>query len=252
MLSYNARTTQSPKAALLLVHGLGSNASWWDDAADFFLHSGMSSYAVDLRHNTSFAEFFASVREIAGLIRKENPDRKLFAVGESLGSLIILLLALKDKLLFDGVVCISPAFSSRLRLNIPGYIGVFLTALYDPKRRHPLPVTADMCTRDPAKLKMIEATYDKDVMQTSSVLTAIFFYQLALRISRLKVPVPALFLGAGDDKLVFTDATKKVFARMAAPDKKLIEYPGMYHSLSIDTGRDKVFADIAAWVAERA
>jgi alpha-beta hydrolase superfamily lysophospholipase len=112
-------------------------------------------------------------------------------------------------------------------------------------------VTPDMCTRDPAKLKMIESTYDKDVMQTSSVLVSIFFYQLFLRLQPIKVLVPTLFLAAGDDKLVFTDATKKVFASLVSSDKKLIEYPQMYHSLSIDIGRDKVFEDIAQWVRER-
>jgi alpha-beta hydrolase superfamily lysophospholipase len=43
--------------------------------------------------------------------------------------------------------------------------------------------------------------------------------------------------------------SKKIFNRLQLKDKKMIEYPGMYHALSIEKGKEKVFADILAWVA---
>ena len=39
--------------------------------------------------------------------------------------------------------------------------------------------------------------------------------------------------------------------KMKDKDKEMIEYPGMYHSLSIDLGREKVFEDILDWILRR-
>ncbi|MCK7489600.1 MAG: lysophospholipase [Anaerotruncus sp.] len=64
--------------------------------------------------------------------------------------------------------------------------------------------------------------------------------------------VPVLFLVPGDDRLVDERAGRRLFAKIALADKTLIEYPDMLHALSIDVGRDKVFADIAAWAGPRA
>ena len=64
--------------------------------------------------------------------------------------------------------------------------------------------------------------------------------------NRLKVPV--LFLVAGDDALVDINSSMSFFKSLAAEDKKLIEYPGMYHALSIEHGKEKVFEDISRWV----
>jgi alpha-beta hydrolase superfamily lysophospholipase len=168
-----------------------------------------------------------------------------------MGALIILAMALKEKTVFDGIACISPAFNSKAPLKPFDYVKIFLPVLYNSKKQYHLPVTSDMCTRDPAYLKMIEATYDKDVLSTSRVLLDIFVAQISMRMSRMRFEVPLIFLVAGDDRLVYPEDSLRVFARVEAKDKSLIEYPGMYHSLSIDTGREKVFKDISDWMSER-
>ncbi|MBI5124336.1 MAG: alpha/beta hydrolase, partial [Candidatus Omnitrophica bacterium] len=107
------------------------------------------------------------------------------------------------------------------------------------------------CTRDPDYLKKIEADYDKDLLSTSKILVDIFFIQLYLRFSKIDLKVPVLFLIAGDDKLVDNGASKRFFKKLKVKDKTLIEYPGMYHSLSVDLGKEKVFSDILKWAEGR-
>nr|MBC8428746.1 alpha/beta hydrolase [FCB group bacterium] len=53
------------------------------------------------------------------------------------------------------------------------------------------------------------------------------------------------------DTLVDPKASKSVFKGLKHKDKKLIEYPEMYHALSIDIGRETVFNDILKWIVER-
>jgi len=165
-----------------------------------------------------------------------------------MGALIILSMVLKDQAIFDGLVCIAPAFNSKVPLKFLDYFRIFLPLFYDRNKRCALPVSSDMCTRDPAYLKMIEATYDKDVLTTSQVLFDIFITQLRMRLSRMRIDSYLLFLVAGHDMLVYSRASVKVFGRLKCKDKTLIEYPGMYHALSIELGKEKVFQDIFKWI----
>ncbi len=250
-ISYKVWASPSLKAKLLLIHGLGANSSWWESFASESLKSGFSSYAIDLRKHRSFAEFFDSIDKLLVKIKEDNPGKKIFAVGESMGALIILSMALKNQALFAGLVCIAPAFNSKAPLKLKDYFRIFSPLFYDRNKRCTLPVSSDMCTRDPAYLKMIEGTYDKDVMSTSQVLFDIFISQLRMRLSRMRIDSPALFLVPGHDLLVHSEASVKVFGRLQCLDKTLIEYPGMYHALSIELGKEKVFQDIWSWIDKR-
>lgn len=250
-LSYKTWIHPSPRCVLFLVHGLGANTAWWEGFAGFLLKNNISSYAVDLRQYSSFKEFFLAIDELRAIIKRGNPGAKIFAVGESIGALIILSMALKDQALFDGLACISPAFKSRAPLKVPDYFRIFLPLFYNPRKQHRLPMTPDMCTRDTLYLKIIEATYDRDVLSTSKVLFDIFITQVYMRVFNMRIVPPLLFLIAGDDKLVYSAASRKVFKRIESKDKEMIDYPGMYHSLSIDLGREEVFEDILKWIDKR-
>jgi alpha-beta hydrolase superfamily lysophospholipase len=62
---------------------------------------------------------------------------------------------------------------------------------------------------------------------------------------------PALFLVAGGDRIVDSAASEKVFRGLASRDKTLIDFPGMYHSLSIEMGKEQVFEEILRWAGKR-
>jgi len=250
-ISYKVWISPSPKAKLLLIHGLGANSSWWESFASESLKNNLSSYAIDLRAHQSFEEFFNHINILLAKIREDAPGKKIFAVGESMGALIILSMALKEQAIFDGLICISPAFNSKTPLKFLDYMGIFLPLFYDKNKRCPLPVTSDMCTRDPAHLRMIEFTYDKDVMSTSHVLFNIFMTQLRMRLLKMHIQSPVLFLVAGHDLLVYSEASVEVFGRLRCADKTMIKYPEMYHALSIELGREKVFRDMWSWIDKR-
>lgn len=250
-ISYKAWVHPSPRSVLLLVHGLGANPDWWEALSAFFLKSNHSLYAIDLRKSSSFKAFKSDILALRGIIKKDNPQKKIFAICESMGALIILSMALEDKELFDGLICISPAFKSVAPLKITDYIKIFLSLLYNPKNTYKLPIDAYMCTHDADFAKIIEADYNKDLLSTPKVLRDIFIAQVYLIFSKKEILLPVLFLLAGDDKLVDGNVSKKVFSSLKTPDKALIEYDGMYHSLSIEVGKEKVFQDMFKWIEGR-
>jgi alpha-beta hydrolase superfamily lysophospholipase len=88
-------------------------------------------------------------------------------------------------------------------------------------------------------------------LASSRSIARILFYQTLAGVSGSKVSTPTLFLVAGDDKIVDPAASIEIFKRLTVKDKALVEYPDMYHSLSIELGKEKVFEDLLKWVENR-
>ena len=240
--------TPEPRAIFLSVHGLGAHTGRWEAMAEFFLNKGISSYAVELR---DFNTYHRDILQLACLIAKNNPAKKIFLVGESLGGLVSFLLAIEKPDIFSGLICLSPAFANRLSLSLAECAKIFLALLYDKKKHFNVPFDSSMFTRDVAHIKKMHS--DKREIRSASaiVLVKIVLFQAYSNIVKRKLKTPVLFLLAGDDKIVIQEKTREIFNGLTVKDKTLIEYPGMYHSLSIELGKEKVFEDLLQWVDKR-
>lgn len=257
-ITYKQWKVSAPKAVLLLIHGLGAHTERWQFLTDFFLQHNISSYAIELKgfgdtegvkgHVDSANIYFADIHRLCDIARKENPDKKIFLVGESIGGLISFSLVARRTDPFNGLICISPAFSSRLEVKLIDYVKMFLALLYNPKKQFLVPFTAEMCTRDTQYQKLMkEDTREHRLVSARLVFEITKLQKMALA-SAAKIILPVLFLLAGDDKLVNPEASRKIFATIASKDKKIAEYPEMCHALSIDLGRETIFEEILKWI----
>jgi len=251
----------SPKAVFLLVHGLGGYSGRWQFLADFFLQHDISSYAIELRgfgptkgprgHITSFEQYFEDLSCLRDIISKDNPGKKIFLIGESLGGLISYLAAAKTKRLFDGLILLSPAFKTKYKLPIWDYIKVFASLFYNSKKPFYLHFVPKMYTRDVESQKRIALDEQEGNVATGQLLTRIVLGQLSAAFVQKKLDIPVLFLLSGVDMIVNSKASRRLFRTLKDEDKNIIEYSTMYHALSIDIGREKVFGDILQWVNSR-
>jgi len=258
---YREWKSREPKAVFLLVHGLGAHTGRWGFLAEYFLQHGISSYGIGLRgfgetedlkgHVDSFKIYFKDIRALYDIIVKEHKNKKVFLVGESVGGVISFLAVAAGPGLFDGLICISPAFVNRLKATPLAYIRLFAPLLYDPKKQFTVPFDAKMCTRDADYQKMMDADPREHRLATSRFIFNLMVAQIRSNIVKYKIRGPVLFLLSGADKLVDPEASKKIFGALKAGDKSIIEYPDMYHALPIDLGRENVFRDILAWVEKR-
>lgn len=258
---YRSWPAAKPEAVLLLVHGLGAHSARWQDLSDFLLKKSISSYAIELEgfgetkgpegHVDSFGVYLRDVNFLREVIIRENKGRKVMLLGESMGALISFLTVARRPNLFDGLICISPAFANKLKFSIFEYAKIFSSLLYNPRKKFSLPFTYGMCTQD----EVCQKSMEKDPTEHKSVSSKLIYELIAAQVKaaalKEKVKTPLLFLLAGDDKLVDSRASKRIFKSLGVQDKTLIEYPGMYHALSIDLGREKVFQDIVNWVKTR-
>jgi len=258
---YRAWQKDAPKAVFLLVHGLGGHSGRWQDLADHLSGSGFSAYGIELRgfgetrgekgHIDSFRTYYADLLRLRDIVLEENPGKKVFLLGESMGALVSFEVMRSYPGLFHGLVCMSPAFGSRLAFGAIDYIKMALSCIFMPGKKFSMPFSGEMCTRDPEYARKLDEDPLEHRLATARLLFGILGIQLRAALSSAKIEGSVLFLVPGEDRLVDPAASEGVFSRIVSGDKKITSYPGMYHCLSIDTGREKVFSDIARWAEER-
>lgn len=253
---YRSWLVKEPRVVLILVHGIGAYSLRWSFLAKYFFKHNISSYALELSgfgetpglkgHVDSFNVYYREIEELTLLARKQNKNKKVFLVGESMGGLIAYNIAARQPELFDGLVAISPAFKNKMKFKFRDYFLLILGIIFKPKLMINLPFKGSEITHDKSYKDKLEQ--DKKEIRNASVklLFNILLAQLKGRyFTRLSLPV--FFLTAGQDLLIDTVTVDRVYKKTRAM-KKLKSYPGMFHALTVDHGKEQVFKDILQWV----
>lgn len=260
-LTYRQWGVGDPRCVFLLVHGLGAHAGRWEAMADFFRGKGISSYAVELRspglsgkdsaREDRLDSFRSKISALYEIAVKNNPPKKIFLIGESLGAVTSFLVCADYPRLFSGLICISPAFVPKNKLTFFDYFRILFPLFFSPEKQFVLPFDSSMCTRDPAYRSMM----DKDTREYRSISSRfafeIFLIQARAMFARKKMMTPALFLVPEEDRIIDPQGTRQAFDGLAVEDKTLVSFPGMYHSLSIELGKEAVFEEILKWAEKR-
>jgi alpha-beta hydrolase superfamily lysophospholipase len=260
---WEARPQGAPaKGIFLLVHGLGAQSSRWNFLAEYLARAGWASYAPELRgygltperprgHVGSLRVWERDVLMLREMIAAENPGRKIFVLGESVGGLIAFNAVCRQPATFNGLVLISPDFKNGLKFPLSSYLTMAASILFHPQKTIPIPFTSAMLTRDAAFRAVMDADPGEHRIGSLACLMSIIREQSRSKKLAAKLAVPVLFLIPGLDYLVDERASRKLYAKLPAADKTIVEYPEMLHALSIDLGREKVFGDILEWAGPR-
>ena len=121
---WNPSNAAAPaKAVFLLVHGLGAHTDRWDFLAEGLARGGYISYAIELRgfgrtperprgHIDSLRVWEADILNLRETAAAENPGKKIFILGESVGGLVASNLVFSNTDAFAGKVINSPDFKN--------------------------------------------------------------------------------------------------------------------------------------------
>ncbi|MCX5677693.1 MAG: alpha/beta fold hydrolase [Candidatus Omnitrophica bacterium] len=258
---YRQWGSTSPRAVVLMVHGLGGHSNNWEFVAKFLIEHGIASYSIELKgfgntegvkgHIDSLNTYIKDVRRLYSIIKREHRRLPVFIAGESMGGLIGFLTVIKKPRLFRGLVCMSPGFASSLKFSLVEYIKMISARFYNSKKQFLMPFTNEMCTRDPECKKIMDNDKLEHKFATPRLLHSILMGQLSSRLFKHKVRTDTLFLLAGADTFVSSDASKEIFKGIRFEHKEMIEYPEMRHSLTMELGREKVFVDLLRWLNKR-
>jgi alpha-beta hydrolase superfamily lysophospholipase len=261
-LAFRACEAVAPKAALVIVHGLGEHSGRYDEFASSMAGSGISSYALDLRghgqsegrrgHVPAFDVWLQEVdrfrSEAEGLAGGGVP---LFLLGQSMGGLIALRYMEEYPGAFRGAVICSPWLATAMAVPRWKTLLAPVMARFAPALPFPHGLDPDHLSRDPA----VAVAYRNDPLAQPSITPRAFaevahaMGQVLQRSDRIRAPL--LFLMGDADSIVDTDSALRFARSLAAPDVTVRVRPGALHELLHETDRHLVFREIREWVMAR-
>lgn len=249
-----------PKAALLIVHGLGEHSGRYLEMVNHFVPKGYAVYGLDhVGHGRSegrrgyvesFDDFTANLRTHHRMIRSWLPDIPLFLVGQSMGGLIGAAYLLEHQSEFAGAALCSPS------IKPPPEIGPFtirlarLLSILTPN----LGMTSlnfDELSSDP---DAVEAARNDELMNHGKV-GARLGSEIVRAMQRVmeaagQITLPLIVLQGAEDRIVDPDGSRNFHAAAGSKDKTLKVYEGMRHEVYHERDRHLPLNDLEQWFDE--
>jgi alpha-beta hydrolase superfamily lysophospholipase len=259
-LPYRLYAPKTPPAAIVLaLHGYTDSRDGWQILAKILNANGIEVYAPD---QSSFgatpnrgywpgtATLVAEARDMADILRRQNPHTKLVILGESMGGAIALILgASKNPPPVDAYVISAPAVWGGKALN-PLYraAAAIAAAIVPAKRLTGGSVHILASDNIPALIAFGEDPLTIRAPRVDNVAGLVRLMGQAQQ-ACAAFTQPALILYGGHDQLIPPDAIKACWSAIprAAP-VTLAFYPPDYHLLERDLERATPDADIASYI----
>lgn len=141
------RSPTPAKIVVVCIHGLGLCARAYKPLGISLSANGIDGFGVNVRGfgpdkgkpERARLDCIQTVNDVTELLRnihKEQPDYKVFLVGESMGGALAVRIAAENPTLVDGVVCSAPAWKLLRMRRIAGK-GIFELFLFSGKNPGP-------------------------------------------------------------------------------------------------------------------
>lgn len=251
----------TPRALLLVSHGLGEHSARYRSLARYFVGHGYALAALD--HNghgysegipgfvAAFDDYVADLARFHAILVQRYPDVPVFLLGHSMGGLIggCYLLGAQDR--FRGVILSGvairtaehpgPVLQALIRLLAVVTPRLGLTGL-DPAG----------ISRDPAVVR--EYTDDPQVYHgklTARLLSEFFSAMATLEGKAGTLELPMLVMHGGEDSMVSPEGSRLLHTAASSDDKTLKILPGLYHEIFNEPEKDEVLRAVLDWCEER-
>ncbi|MFN2299853.1 MAG: lysophospholipase [Anaerolineales bacterium] len=249
------------RAALILLHGLGSHSGRYMNVVDRLLEGRIAVYACDqIGHGRSggargrirrFADFTGTLETFRGMAGMRQPGKPLFLFGHSMGGLIAVRFLLDHPDSFRGAVLSAPALLPAAGITPAAVLAGRILSVLAPGvglfRLNP-----DLLTRDSEAVKAYHA--DRLVYHGKTPARLAVELLKAMRTVEREaagITLPFLILLGSRDQVVNPDGAKMLYEKAASKDKTLKIYDGLYHETFNDPERGRVLGDMADWLVKR-
>lgn len=249
---------QNPKAIIVLTHGFDDHSSRYPHVAQALNAAGYSVYAYDWRgqgksggargHAPSCEQLFDDLSLIIANAKKDEPDKRVFLYGHSMGGNITLNYVLRRP---EGISAVMVT-GSQLRLAfVPPPLQVMLArvmASLVPTFSQKTPLDINAISHDQA----VRDAYQADPLR-SGVITAKLFVEImnasdyALA-HAAEFKLPLLIMHGGSDGITDPKGSQEFFERVSLKDKVFKKYDGLYHEIHNEPQKQIVFNDMIEWL----
>lgn len=233
------------KAGVVVVHGLAEHSGRYDYVARKLNEAGYAVYAQDVRGHGRSVGFPGDMGGdpqqlvndlVSQCTRVAEAHDKTFLLAHSMGTLIALpAVAQAPSGTLDGLVLSGTAL-------VPGE--AILVSLSTGEGVPPA-----LISRDPA---IVQAYVDDEYVFADAVPDSILNMALEANAKATEalplVTIPVLLIHGLDDKIADLAGAQQAHTQMVVTDKTLKVYEGLYHEVLNEPERDKVIADVVAWL----
>ncbi|HUU01615.1 MAG TPA: lysophospholipase [Myxococcota bacterium] len=252
--------TDEPKGLVALVHGFAEHSGRYKALADDICRAGWSVAAFDYRghgqsggrraHIDGFTGYLDDLGSFLAEIEKEGYGGKPVLLGHSLGGLIAARFCERDADDLNGLVLSSPFLDMAFKVpTLKALAGRLLSGIFptlslksglDPSVLSHDQEACERYAADPLVSDVASARWFTEVLQAQA--------DAFREVTRIKLPL--LVLQAGDDRLASAEATRHFFEAAQSEDKNFQLYEDYFHEIFNEVGRDKVVADLIAWLGQ--
>ena len=241
----------SPKASIALVHGMAEHSGRYEHVGRAFADAGYSVRAVDIHGHGRSAGFPGRVDNLAQwhddaaaaleAAEEAAPGRPRFLLGHSLGTLIAA----------SFVAAFEPNITG---LVLTGYAGLPGQALLESMADPTSPgIPPELVSRDPEIVKAyIEDPLVFEDRVPVECNAAAMEAAIGANTGSGSIAVPVFMAHGSADAICDVQGAREFYEALGSADKELVVYEGLYHEVMNEPERDRVLADIIAWLDRHA
>ena len=250
-----------PRAVIVAVHGMNDYGNAFNLAAPAWAQAGATTYAYDQRgfgrspgRGVWAGEdlMVEDLRTVAALVRARHPGVPLAIVGESMGGAVAVQAFASDRPpTADRLVLLSPAVWGWKAQPLPNKTLLWFAANFTGDRIYTPPrwLTSKVKATDNREELM---AMGRDPLMVwgarSDTLYGLVELMDRAAVSVAKAPPRTLYLYGANDQIIPARAQLRAAAR-APGHVRTAYYQAGWHLLTRDLQRDRVIADVAAFIA---
>jgi alpha-beta hydrolase superfamily lysophospholipase len=245
-----------PRAVIFLLHGFGDHSGRYAHVAAWAVARGYALWALDQRghghspgprgHITRFAQFLADVAALRKRAAAELPLPQVL-LGHSFGGLVVLRYLETAPQGLAAAVVTSPFLA--LAMHAPAWKVAAARILADLAPGFGMSTGLDtaLLSTDARVGEAARADPLYHGRMTPRAWREILAAQAAAVAEQDRIATPLLMLLADDDRILSSAASRAFAAALPTP-ADLIVYEGMFHEILNERERDRVLADLGAWL----
>ena len=251
----------NPKAALIVIHGLGEHSGRYKQLAEYFCSQDLVVFCPDhLGHGLSpgrrghvkrFEDYFVAVEQIRDKLERDYPNIPCFVLGHSMGGLIGALWLIENQKGFAGALFSGGAF--RLAENPSNLLRwVVDTLAFLLPTVGVMKIDGQKVSRDPD----IVNAYIKDSLVHHKAYSARLISEFVKAIETLQrkssvISIPVLVLHGEADTLTAPEGSPEFIKNISSQDKTLKILPGVYHEILNEPEGPQLVSDMKEWIYKR-
>ena len=247
------------RAQMIVVHGLGEHSGRYLNVVNYFCPRGFAVFGYDHRgfgksagtraYTDSIEDFLDDLDTFVQQVRGRAPGKPLVVVGHSMGGLIVLRWAATRDPVVDAVVSSGAALEVSPPVPAAKRFAARVFSKIAPKLSTPNEVDPAALSHDPAVVQ----AYVSDPLVIRKI-TARLAHEIIRSMGETlilaeRVRLPILILHGEADQVVAASGSRKFYEAVPGTAKALHTYPGFYHEIFNEVGKETVFKDMESWLA---